>query len=134
MALKDGAGLVKIRDGKYPEIPECCHRRYSIGMPGRLCETPEYQWNYLLENESDFKTVTGTIQRIAQSVIDGNSYFYLVLNGHSEIFDVPVQDYLQVVTLQEGDTVTVEYLEGTPVCMVLNLERNFSWQQKSFMI
>ena len=30
--------------------------------------------------------------------------------------------HLQVVTLQEGDTVTVEYLEGTPVCTVLNLE------------
>ena len=71
---------------------------------------------------SDRRAVTGTIQRIAQSVIDGNSHFYLVLNGHSEIFDVPVQDYLQVVTLQEGDTVTVEYLEGTPVCTVLNLE------------
>ena len=39
----------------------------------------------------------------------------------AEIFDVPVQDFLQVVTLQEGDKVTVEYLEGTPVCTVLNI-------------
>ena len=39
----------KIRDGKYPEIPECCHRRYRIRLPGRLCETPEYQWNYCSE-------------------------------------------------------------------------------------
>ena len=43
-------------------------------------------------------------------------------NDHEEIFDVPVQDFLQVVTLQEGDKVTVEYLEGTPVCTVLNIE------------
>ena len=35
---------------------------------------------------------------------------------------IPIQDYLQVVTLQEGDTVSVEYLEGTTVCTVLNLE------------
>lgn len=44
-----------------------------------------------------------------------------MLNDHEEIFDVPVQDFLQVVTLQEGDKVTVEYLEGTPVCTVLNI-------------
>lgn len=122
MALKDGAGLVKkYANGKYPEIPECCHRRYRIRCQDAYVKLLNTS-GITAGNESDFKTVTGTIQRIAQSVIDGNSHFYLVLNGHSEIFDVPVQDYLQVVTLQEGDTVTVEYLEGTPVCTVLNLE------------
>ena len=38
----------------------------------------------------------------------------------AEIFDVPVQDFLQVVTLQEGDKVTVEYLEGTQASFVTN--------------
>ncbi|MGN9106466.1 CvpA family protein [Oliverpabstia intestinalis] len=122
MALKDGAGLVK----KYAMVNIQKYQNVAIGDTVSACQDAYVKLlntsGITAGNESDFKTVTGTIQRIAQSVIDGNSHFYLVLNGHSEIFDVPVQDYLQVVTLQEGDTVTVEYLEGTPVCTVLNLE------------
>lgn len=122
MALKDGAGLVK----KYAMVNIQKYQNVAIGDTVSACQDAYVKLlntsGITAGNESDFKTVTGTIQRIAQSVIDGNSHFYLVLTGHSEIFDVPVQDYLQVVTLQEGDTVTVEYLEGTPVCTVLNLE------------
>ena len=122
MALKDGAGLVK----KYAMVNIQKYQNVAIGDTVSACQDAYVKLlntsGITAGNESDFKTVTGTIQRIAQSVIDGNSHFYLVLNGHPEIFDVPVQDYLQVVTLQEGDTVTVEYLEGTPVCTVLNLE------------
>lgn len=122
MALKDGAGLVK----KYAMVNIQKYQNVAIGDTVSACQDAYVKLlntsGITAGNESNFKTVTGTIQRIAQSVIDGNSHFYLVLNGHSEIFDVPVQDYLQVVTLQEGDTVTVEYLEGTPVCTVLNLE------------
>lgn len=122
MALKDGAGLVK----KYAMVNIQKYQNVAIGDTVSACQDAYVKLlntsGITAGNESDFKTVTGTIQRIAQSVIDGNSHFYLALNGHPEIFDVPVQDYLQVVTLQEGDTVTVEYLEGTPVCTVLNLE------------
>ena len=122
MALKDCAGLVK----KHAMVNIQKYQNVAIGDTVSACQDAYVKLlntsGITAGNESDFKTVTGTIQRIAQSVIDGNSHFYLVLNGHSEIFDVPVQDYLQVVTLQEGDTVTVEYLEGTPVCTVLNLE------------
>lgn len=122
MALKDGAGLVK----KYAMVNIQKYQNVAIGDTVSACQDAYVKLlntsGITAGNESDFKTVIGTIQRIAQSVIDGNSHFYLVLNGHPEIFDVPVQDYLQVVTLQEGDTVTVEYLEGTPVCTVLNLE------------
>ena len=122
MALKDGAGLVK----KYAMVNIQKYQNVAIGDTVSACQDAYVKLlntsGITAGNESDFKTVTGTIQRIAQSVIDGNPHFYLVLNGHSEIFDVPVQDYLQVVTLQEGDTVTVECLEGTPVCTVLNLE------------
>lgn len=122
MALKDGAGLVK----KYAMVNIQKYQNVAIGDTVSACQDAYVKLlntsGITAGNESDSKTVTGTIQRIAQSVIDGNSHFYLVLNGHPEIFDVPVQDYLQVVTLQEGDTVTVEYLEGTPVCTVLNLE------------
>ena len=121
MALKDGAGLVK----KYAMVNIQKYQNVAIGDTVSACQDAYVKLlntsGITAGNEGDSKTVTGTIQRIAQSVIDGNSHFYLVLNGRSEIFDVPVQDYLQIVTMQEGDTVTIEYLEGTPVCTVLNL-------------
>ena len=122
MALKDGAGLVK----KYAMVNIQKYQNVAIGDTVSACQDAYVKLlntsGITAGNEGDSKSVTGTIQRIAQSVIDGNSHFYLVLNGRSEIFDVPVQDYLQIVTMQEGDTVTIEYLEGTPVCTVLNLE------------
>ena len=89
-----------------------------------LCEEAYVQ--LLASNGISSGTDTGTAgekypagsTRIAQSVIDGNSHFYLVLEGSDLIFDVPVQEYLKVVALTEGDQVTIEYLEGDPVCTV----------------
>ena len=122
MALKDSAGLVNkdamVNIQKYQNV--------AIGDTVSACQDAYIKLlntsGITSGNTGDSKKMTGTIRRIAQSVLDGNSHFYLVLNDHEEIFDVPVQDFLQVVTLQEGDKVTVEYLEGTPVCTVLNIE------------
>lgn len=122
MALKDSAGLVK----KYAMVNIQKYQNVAIGDTVSACQDAYVKLlntsGITAGNESDSKKVTGTIQRIAQSVIDGNSHFYLVLNGHDEIFDVPVQDFLQAVAFQEGDSVTIEYLEGTPVCTVLSVE------------
>ena len=122
MALKDSAGLVK----KYAMVNIQKYQNVAIGDTVSACQDAYIKLlntsGITSGNTGDSKKMTGTIQRIAQSVLDGNSHFYLVLNDHEEIVDVPVQDFLQVVTLQEGDKVTVEYLEGTPVCTVLNIE------------
>ncbi len=122
MALKDSAGLVK----KYAMVNIQKYQNVAIGDTVSACQDAYIKLlntsGITSGNTGDSKKMTGTIQRIAQSVLDGNSHFYLVLNDHEEIFDVPVQDFLRVVTLQEGDKVTVEYLEGTPVCTVLNIE------------
>lgn len=121
MALKDSAGLVK----KYAMVNIQKYQNVAIGDTVSACQDAYIKLlntsGITAGNTGDSKKITGTIRRIAQSVLDGNSHFYLVLNDHEEIFDVPVQDFLQVVTLQEGDKVTVEYLEGTPVCTVLNI-------------
>ena len=122
MALKDGAGLVK----KYAMVNIQKYQNVAIGDTVQACEKAYIK---LLSSSGitsggtgETQKVTGTIERIAQSVIDGNSHFYLVLTGKNLIFDVPVQDYLQVVTLKEGDKVTIEYVEADPVCTVLALE------------
>lgn len=122
MALKDGAGLVK----KYAMVNIQQYQNVAIGDTVAQCEESYLKLlnsNGMTQtNDGERQTITGTIERIAQSVIDGNSHFYLVLTGNDLIFDVPVQDFLSVVAMQEGDSVTIEYYEGNPVCTVLNLE------------
>ncbi len=122
MALKDGAGLVK----KYAMVNIQKYQNVAIGDTVAQCEQAYIK---LLNSsgiskgeDGEVKKVSGTVERIAQSVIDGNSHFYLVLTGKKEIFDVPVQDFLQVVAIKEGDRVSLEYTEGDPVCTVLDIK------------
>lgn len=121
MALKDGAGLVK----KYAMVNIQKYQNVAIGDTVGDCEQAYIKLlntsGITKGNGSESQKVTGTIERMAQSVLEGNSHFYLVLTGKNLIFDVPVQDFLQVIALQEGDTVTIEYVEGNPVCTVLDL-------------
>lgn len=121
MALKDGAGLVK----KYAMVNIQKYQNVAIGDTVGDCEQAYIKLlntsGITKGNGSESQKVTGTIERMAQSVLEGNSHFYLVLTGQNLIFDVPVQDFLQVIALQEGDTVTIEYVEGDPVCTVLDL-------------
>ena len=128
MALKDGAGLVK----KYAMVNIQKYQNVAIGETVQACEKAYIKLlgsnGITGAGSSETQKATGTIERIAQSVIDGNSHFYLVLTGKDLIFDVPVQDFLQVVTLKEGDRVTIEYMEGDPVCTVLALEQNQRYQ------
>lgn len=122
MALKDGAGLVK----KYAMVNIQKYQNVAIGDTVGTCEQ-EYikllsSSGITKENGGESQKITGTVERIAQSVLEGNSHFYLVLAGKDLIFDVPVQDFLGVVALKEGDRVTIEYVEGDPVCTVLSLQ------------
>ncbi|MBS6195840.1 MAG: CvpA family protein [Clostridiales bacterium] len=122
MALKDGAGLVK----KYAMVNIQKYQNVAIGDTVEQCEKAYVKLlnssGITHENGGEAKKATGTIERIAQSVIDGNSHFYLVLSGRDLIFDVPVQEFLQVVALKEGDRVSIEYTEGDPVCTVIDLK------------
>ncbi|NCB93723.1 MAG: CvpA family protein [Clostridia bacterium] len=122
MALKDGAGLVK----KYAMVNIQKYQNVAIGDTVAQCEQAYVKLlsssGIAQENGGEMQKLSGNIERIAQSVIDGNSHFYLVLTGSELIFDIPVQDFLQVVTLQEGDHVTIEYVPGETVCTVLSLE------------
>lgn len=122
MALKDSAGLVK----KYAMVNIQKYQNVSIGDIVEEC-----QKDYIsklasagtaIDENAVTKKATGTIERIAQSVIEGNSHFYITLTGQSEIFDVPVTEFVQIVAYKEGDSITVEYLERDPLCSVYSIE------------
>lgn len=123
IALKDDAGLVK----KYAMVNIQKYQIVAIGDTVSACEE-----NYIRllgssgitadeDGTYESETVNGTISRMAQSVIDGNSHFYIVLENDSKIYDVPVVDFMEIVGYDVGDSIELEYVEGDPVCTVMNI-------------
>jgi hypothetical protein len=122
IALKDAAGLVK----NYAMVNISKYNIVAIGDTVNECEK-----KYLAALKSGGVTVidttnlpkiTGTISKIAQGVIDGNSHYYILLNNSTEIFDVEVASYLSIIKYNVGDSITLTYSQGTEVNTVVGLE------------
>ena len=136
MALKDGAGLVK----KYAMVNVQKYQTVAIGDTVAECEK---NYEKLLADhgiasgagtESDI-SMTGTIEKMAQAVIEGNSHFYITLGGEGTavtgleagqteqkfIFDIPVTEYPEIVGYDIGDTLTVHFIPGEPISIVTAL-------------
>ena len=123
VALKDDAGLVK----KYAMVNVQKYQIVAVGDSVSACEKSYAR----LMNEngikvdasaaSDIQKITGTVTKIAQSVVSGNSHYYLMLDGSDEIFDIAVTDLINVIRINEGDQVTLEYQKGDQTSLVLSL-------------
>ncbi len=123
MALKDGAGLVK----KYAMVNIQKYQNVAIGDTVAECEKAYVKLLSANGISSDggeltAQKVSGKIKRVAQAVIDGNSHFYVVLEDKNLVFDLPVTEYPEIVKFDVGDSLTIEYTDGEPVCTVLSLE------------
>lgn len=123
IALKDDAGLVK----KYAMVNVQRYQLVAIGDTVQQCEKQYIgllNTNGLSENAAELTTqsTTGVISKIAQGVIEGNSHYYLMLEGSDEIFDVSVVEFLDVIKYNVGDRITVEYTPGTTANVVLGIQ------------
>ncbi len=122
IALKDNAGLVK----KYAMVNIEQYTIVAIGDTINQCEKDYI--SQLKENNININDVasnaktTGIIRKISQCVIDGNSHYFILLNGSSNIYDVPVADIISIVKYSEGDTITFSYLEGTDYNTVTGIQ------------
>lgn len=112
MALKDNAGLVK----KYAMIDI---QRYQNVAVGDTLEETEKSYKKLLRangvstDDDSGKatktggTATGTISLISPVVLDGNSHYYVMLNGDGTLYDCSVANVVDIVRFKEGDSVTL---------------------------
>ena len=73
------------------------------------------------EDTREILTAEGKITKIAQGVVDGNSHYYIMIEGSDGIFDGPGVDYIDVIRYNVGDEVTVEYKEGEKTNTVLSI-------------
>lgn len=123
IALKDNAGLVK----KYAMVNIQKYQNVAIGDTVEACEQTYIQLlkssgTALEDEETEELEITGRIERMAQAVVDGNTHYYLVLEGEDRIFDVALSEFVNIILYDVGDEVTLRYREGEPTCTVYGLD------------
>jgi hypothetical protein len=112
IALKDAAGLVK----QYAMVNIEQYQIVAIGDSVSECEK---EYIKLLSsngiegeiNSSSAEEITGKIAKISEAVIEGNSHYYLMLEGSGEIYDVKVADHINIVTYSVGDKISLQYVK-----------------------
>lgn len=132
IALKDDAGLVK----KYAMVNVQKYQIVAIGDTVSKCE--EVYTDLMYQNgikvvepdNREIETLTAKITKIAQGVVEGNSHYYIMLEGSDEIFDVSVVDFIDIIKYDIGNEVTIEFKEGEKVNTVLSLNGNSPLEQK----
>ena len=118
MALKDAAGLVK----KFAMIDIQRYQNVAVGDTVAECQK-SYQALLATNGALTAKDVadsttygetSGTIRTMAQAVVDGNTHFYITLEGDDAIYDFVLPAQIGIVTYQEGDKIAFTYIENAP--------------------
>ncbi len=125
MSLKDDAGLVKM----YAMVNI---KKYTLVATANTVAECESTYKEMLRTNnieieeaplySDTKKISGTISKIAQAVVDGNSHYYIVLTGSDKIYDVNVANNLGIILYNEGDLIAFEYAEDEKLNTVVAIE------------
>lgn len=114
MALKDNAGTVK----KFAMVDIQHYQNVATG--DTVAETQKSYQAMLATSgalstdavEANMEEATGVIRSMTQAVMDGNSHFYVTLDGVDGIFDFAIPGQLGIVGCKEGDTITFKYVKG----------------------
>ncbi len=119
MSLKDSAGLVKM----YAFVDV---QQYQIVGTGNTVE--ESRMDYLsklkkndvsLTEEKNDKE-TGNVAMIESAVMDGNTCYFVTLEGNEKVFILPVTLSDKLPFLKEGDSITVHYNDSGVVKVEFN--------------
>ncbi|MDD2972843.1 MAG: CvpA family protein [Lachnospiraceae bacterium] len=125
MALKDDAGLVK----KYAMVNVQKYQWVAIGDTVKECEKQYVQLlntnGIVSELASDVKTITGKITAIAPIVLEGNTHYYVCVDGSEDIFDMDManQELIGIVKYHEGDMITLGYNDELGLNPVVKIGR-----------
>lgn len=121
MALKDDAGLVKM----FAMIDIQRYQNVAVGDTVAQCQQ-QYRSllatnGVVLADEVDnnvYSEASGTIERIVEAVVDGNSHFYVKLAGDTNLYDFGLPEHILIIGYDEGDDIAFKYLDGDGVCVV----------------
>lgn len=110
LSLKDGAGLVK----KYAMVNI---EKYQIVAIGDTVAECEKTYRSLMAGNgisnvdtSTAQSITGAITMMKDIVSEGNTYWYLMLEGSDDLFEGKAKEHLEIMKKQVGSSATVEYV------------------------
>ena len=115
MAMKDNAQLVK----KYAMVNV---QQYQIVATGDTVAECEKNYLAMMKQNgiggsdgllSGEETVTGTVAEIRWAVMDGDTTYFIRLEGGTVYYTISAADSPETVILNEGDRVTIVYTAGT---------------------
>jgi len=122
LALKDDAGLVK----KYAMVNIQRYQIVAIGDTVAECERAYLELmktnNITSADTSAVQKCAGFIEKIAEVVIDGNTHYYLILEGSDTIYDVNVAEFVSIVRYDVGERIKLQYLDGSDIKQVFRIE------------
>lgn len=122
IALKDESGLVK----KYAMVNVEKYQIVAIGDTVDECEKTYIKLlktsGITITDTTTLPSITGSISKIAEGVVEGNSHYYIMLNNSDAIFDVSVVDYIDIIKYNVGDMITLTYSEGAKTHTVLEIK------------
>ena len=64
------------------------------------------------QEKQEEKNISGTITKIIQTVVDGNSHFYITIDSLDAIFDVNVIENPEIIKYNVGDVIKMSYTEN----------------------
>ena len=110
MSLKDSAGLVK----KYAFVSVENYQIVSVG--DSVAEAERAYYKLLSENgkvkvDIENKKINGKITAIQEAVVNGNSHYYLKIEGYKKVFIAPISLNDQLPLAKVGDIITIEYVD-----------------------
>ena len=117
MALKDAAGLVKM----YAMVNVSQYQIVATGVDVAECESSYRAMlarNNLISDSQTGLTgsaggqVSGVISEIRSAVVEGNTLYYLRLDGGENYYAISAADDEGAVILNVGDAVQITFAEG----------------------
>ena len=110
MSLKDAAGLVKMY--AFVDVSQ-----YQIVGTGETVDAARADYIAKLKDEdlevedTEEKTVSGVIERIASAVVDGNTNYYITLENSDTVYIVPVTLSDKLPLAQPGNSIEMSISE-----------------------
>ena len=111
ISLKDAAGLVKMY--AYVDVEQ-----YQVVGTGATVREARNSFAAMMQSddvelpEGETTSVTGTVAAISQVVIEGNSYYYFLLDGDTNVYTANISVSVDLPFIQIGDSVKVEYTQS----------------------
>lgn len=109
LALKDGGGLVK----KYAMVNV---ERYQIVAIGDTVAESERNYKNLMTDSGvittpqvESQSLKGVISNIWNIVIEGNTYYYFMLEENDNLFEIAAKENIGIIKAQLGDLVDIKF-------------------------